>query len=143
MIAKCKCCLLALSLIHIFIFNTLLVDKATDDRLRHYEHWLAARNLANEASDESVEALVSAVTGRYELARRWYRLKAKLLGIDRLTDYDRSAPLATDEVAVEWPAARELVLDAYGSFSPTLGALAGRFFTAVSYTHLDVYKRQG
>ena len=42
-----------------FIFNTLLVDKATDDRLRHYDHWLAARNLANEASDESVEALVA------------------------------------------------------------------------------------
>jgi oligoendopeptidase F len=111
-----------------FIFNTLLVDKATDDRLRHYDHWLAARNLANEASDESVEALVAAVTGRYELARRWYRLKAKLLGIDRLADYDRSAPLATDELPVEWPAARDLVLDAYGSFSPTLGALAERFF---------------
>jgi len=111
-----------------FIFNTLLVDKATDDRLRSYEHWLAARNLANEASDESVAALVSAVTGRYELARRWYRLKAKLLGIERLADYDRMAPLAVDEEQVEWPAARELVLDAYGSFSPTLGALAARFF---------------
>jgi oligoendopeptidase F len=111
-----------------FIFNTLLVDKATDDRLRSYQHWLAARNLANEASDESVAALVSAVTGRYELARRWYRLKAKLLGIDRLADYDRMAPLAVDEQHVEWPAARELVLDAYGSFSPSLGALAARFF---------------
>ena len=44
-----------------FIFNTLLADKATDDRLRHYPHWLAARNLANEASDESVEALIEAV----------------------------------------------------------------------------------
>jgi oligoendopeptidase F len=111
-----------------FIFNTMLIDKATDDRLRVYDHWLAARNLANEASDESVAALVSAVTGRYELARRWYRLKAKLLGIDRLADYDRMAPLATDEVHVEWPAARELVLDAYGSFSPKLGDLARRFF---------------
>jgi oligoendopeptidase F len=112
-----------------FVFNTLLVDKATDDRLRHYPHWLAARNLANEASDESVEALISAVTARYELPRRWYRLKAKLLGVERLADYDRSAPLATDEATVDWPAARELVLDAYGSFSPTLGALAERFFT--------------
>ena len=93
-----------------------------------YPHWLAARNLANEASDESVEALVSAVAGRYELARRWYRLKATLLGIDRLADYDRMAPLATDEEHVEWPVARDLVLDAYGSFSPTLGALAQRFF---------------
>src|ERR1039458_7241682 len=111
-----------------FIFNTLLVDKATDDRLRHYQHWLAARNLANEASDESVAALISAVRGRYELARRWYRLKASLLGIDRLADYDRMAPLSTDELHVDWPAARALVLDAYGSFSPTLGDLVARFF---------------
>ena len=111
-----------------FVFNTLLVDKATDDRLRHYQHWLAARNLANEASDESVAALISAVTGRYELARRWYRLKASLLGIDRLADYDRMAPLGNDELKVDWPAARELVFDAYASFSPTLGELVERFF---------------
>jgi oligoendopeptidase F len=111
-----------------FIFNTLLVDKATDDRLRHYDHWLAARNLANEASDESVQALIGAVRGRYELARRWYRLKARLLGIERLADYDRVAPLASVELEVEWPQAREMVLDAYGSFSPRLGSLVERFF---------------
>ena len=63
-----------------YIFNTLLQDKSVNDRLRSYDHWLAARNLANEASDESVEALIEAVTGRYGIARRWYRLKAKLLG---------------------------------------------------------------
>ena len=57
-----------------FIFNTLLHDKAVDDRLRHYDHWLAARNLANEASDESVQALLTAVRNRYELPRRWDRL---------------------------------------------------------------------
>ena len=51
-----------------FLFNTLLADKATDDRLRRYPHWLAARNLANEASDESVQALIEAVRGRYEIA---------------------------------------------------------------------------
>ena len=51
-----------------FIFNTLLADKATEDRLRGYPHWLSARNLANEASDESVQALVGAVRGRYEIA---------------------------------------------------------------------------
>ena len=44
-----------------FVFNTLLADKATDDRLRSYPNWLAARNLANEASDESVQALIDAV----------------------------------------------------------------------------------
>ena len=104
------------------MFNTLLADKATDDRLRSYPHWLAARNLDNEASDESVAALVAAVRARYELARRWYRLKARLLGIERLADYDRMAPLAADEERVDWPQARELVLDSYGAFSPTLGA---------------------
>ena len=111
-----------------FVFNTLLVDKSTDDRLRSYRHWLAARNLDNEASDESVAALVAAVQGRYELARRWYRLKAKLLGIERLADYDRMAPLAPDEEHVEWPTARALVLDAYGAFSPVLADLVTRFF---------------
>ena len=111
-----------------FVYNTLLIDKATDDRLRSYQHWLSARNLSNEASDESVEALVSAVRGRYGLARRWYLLKAKLLGIDRLADYDRMAPLADDEEQVGWQQARDIVLDAYSSFSPTLGEVAERFF---------------
>jgi oligoendopeptidase F len=112
-----------------YVLNTLLVDKSVDDRLRRYPHWLAARNLANEASDESVQALVEAVRGRYEIARRWYRLKAGLLGVERLADYDRMAAVTQDEVHFTFAQARELVLDCYGSFSPELGALAGRFFS--------------
>ena len=111
-----------------FLFNTLLADKATDDRLRHYGHWLAARNLANEASDESVAALIEAVRGRYEIPRRWYRLKARLLGIERLADYDRLATVTQDEVAFPYGEAKDLVLDCYSSFSPELGALVKRFF---------------
>jgi oligoendopeptidase F len=111
-----------------YIFNTLLADKATDDRLRSYPSWLAARNLANEASDESVAALIAAVRNRYELPRRWYRLKAKLLGIDRLADYDRVAPLSSDEVEVPWAQARDLVLEVYTAFSPRVGDIVERFF---------------
>jgi oligoendopeptidase F len=111
-----------------FLFNTLLADKATDDRLRRYPSWLAARNLANEASDESVRALIEAVRGRYEIARRWYRLKAKLLGLERLADYDRMAAVTADEVSFSFAQAREIVLDCYTSFSPELGAVAKRFF---------------
>ncbi|MGA2452974.1 MAG: M3 family oligoendopeptidase [Solirubrobacteraceae bacterium] len=111
-----------------FLFNTLLADKATDDRLRRYPHWLAARNLANEASDESVQALIEAVRGRYEIPRRWYRLKAKLLGVERLADYDRMASVTEDEVSYPFAHAREIVLDCYSSFSPELGALVKRFF---------------
>ena len=112
-----------------YIFNTLAADKATDDRLRDHPHWLAARNLANEASDESVQALVSAVRGRYELPRRWYRLKAQLLGLDRLKDYDRMAAVADADEKFEWDDARDLVLDSFGNFSGELGEIAGRFFT--------------
>ncbi|HYM54429.1 MAG TPA: M3 family oligoendopeptidase [Solirubrobacteraceae bacterium] len=111
-----------------YLFNTLLADKATDDRLRRYPHWLAARNLSNEASDESVRALIEAVRGRYEIARRWYRLKARLLGVERLADYDRMAAVTEDEVAFPFARAREIVLDCYSSFSPDLGALVKRFF---------------
>jgi oligoendopeptidase F len=111
-----------------YVFNTLLGEKATDDRLRGFPHWLAARNIENEVSDESVEALVDAVRARYEIARRWYRLKARLIGVDRLADYDRNATIATDDERIDWPRARDLVLDTYRSFSPELGDLTRRFF---------------
>ncbi len=111
-----------------FVFNTLLADKMVDDRLRNFPHWLASRNLANEASDESVEALVTAVRSRYEVTRRWYRLKGRLLGIDKLADYDRMAAITAEDERVEWPQARDLVLESYSGFSEELGALARRFF---------------
>ena len=111
-----------------FLFNTLLADKATEDRLRSYSSWLASRNLSNEASDESVQALIAAVRGRYEIPRRWYRLKARLLGLDRLADYDRMASVSTDETTFTYAQAQEIVLDCYSSFSPELGTLVRRFF---------------
>jgi oligoendopeptidase F len=111
-----------------FIYNTLMADKATDDRLRHYDHWSASRNLDNEASDSSVLALVEAVAHRYDIPQRWYALKAQLLGLDRLADYDRMASIASVEEQFGWKHARELVLDAYASFSPQLADVAKRFF---------------
>ena len=111
-----------------FLFNTLLVDKAIDDRLRSYAHWLAARNLANEASDESVRALIEAVRARQEIPRRWYRLKARLLGIDRLADYDRMAAVSEDVTTFAFARAKQIVLECYSSFSPELGEVAENFF---------------
>ncbi len=112
-----------------YVYNTLLADKATKDRLRSFEHWLASRNLANEASDESVAALIDAVFARYELGRRWYRLKAKILGLDVLAHYDRVAPVAESEQRIGYAEARELTLDCYRGFSEELGAVAAEFFT--------------
>ncbi|MBU2826314.1 M3 family oligoendopeptidase, partial [Acidithiobacillus ferrooxidans] len=65
-------------------FNAILADKALDDRLRRYPHWLSDRNLSNEISDGMVEALERAVVGRYGLVARYYWLKAKLLNLSPL-----------------------------------------------------------
>jgi oligoendopeptidase F len=111
-----------------YVLNTLLAEKMVDDRLRSYPHWLASRNLANEASDESVEALIQAVRGRYELARRWYRLKARLLGVDRLADYDRMASVTAEDESIPWAGAKDIVLESFAGFSPELATTARAFF---------------
>ncbi len=111
-----------------YVLNTLLAEKMVDDRLRAYEHWLASRNLANEASDESVNALVEAVRGRYELPRRWYRLKARLLGLDRLADYDRMAAVTDEDESIPWASAKDMVLESFAGFAPELGDTARAFF---------------
>jgi oligoendopeptidase F len=111
-----------------FIFNTLLLDKATEDRRRGYPSWIAARNLSNEASDASVQALIDAVIARYDIPQRYYRLKAKLLGLDRLADYDRMAPILATSIPTTWDEAKAIVLDAYSSFSPVTGGIVSDFF---------------
>jgi len=111
-----------------YIYNTMAQDKAVDDRLRRYPTWIASRNLSNEASDESVQALIDAVRANYDLPQRWYRLKARLLGLDRLADYDRMASVAGEEVEVGWDEATEMVLTSFREFSPLLADTAQEFF---------------
>ena len=110
-----------------YLFNTLLADKATDDRLRSYPSWISSRNLANEASDESVQALVAAVRSRYSIPLRWYRLKAQLIGVDRLADYDRAAALGGEDPEFGWQEGCAIVFDSYEQFSPELGAASRAF----------------
>ncbi|MEQ8839831.1 MAG: M3 family oligoendopeptidase [Acidimicrobiales bacterium] len=111
-----------------FVFNTLLADKSTDDRLRQYPTWISAWNQGNEASDASVDALIEAVVGRYDLPQRWYALKARVLGVDRLADYDRGSSVAETNVEVSWDDATATVRDAYASFSPELAEIVDRFY---------------
>ncbi len=111
-----------------YILNTLLQDKSIKDRLRSYPHWLASRNLSNEASDQSVKALVEAVKGRYELARSWYRTKARLLGIERLADYDRMAAISAADEEIPWERGRQIVSESFASFSARAAEVVERFF---------------
>lgn len=110
-----------------YVFNTLLADRRIQDELRGYPSWISSWNLDNEASDESVQALVDAVVARYDIPQRWYRLKAQVLGIDKLADFDRNASVASTKATIGWDQATEIVRDAYASFSPELAEVVGRF----------------
>lgn len=111
-----------------FVFNTLLADKSTNDKLREYPSWITSRNLSNETDDETVDALVNAVTSHYPLVQRYYKLKAKLLGLDEMFDYDRYAPMMKNEATIQWDSAKKMVLDSYTEFHPEMGAITNEFF---------------
>jgi len=111
-----------------YIFNVILGEKSIDDRLRHFPSWISSRNLANETSDEAVQALVEAVTGRYDVCVRYYRVKKKLLGVGDLHEWDRYAPILDTTRDLSWDDAKELVLGSYMRFSKRAGQLVEEFF---------------
>ncbi len=112
------------------ITNTLARDKEISDTWRRYPRPGSARNRSNMVEDEVVDALVAAVTADYgRLSHRYYAMKAKWLGLDRLQHWDRNAPLPDDEDRhIGWHEARNRVLSAYGAFSPELADVGRRFF---------------
>ncbi len=112
------------------ITNTLAKDKEIVDTWRRYKRPTSARNRANMVEDEVVDALSTAVTGDYKrLSHRYYAMKAKWLGLERLEHWDRNAPLPGDaDGQIAWSDARERVLSAYGGFSPELERVGRRFF---------------
>jgi oligoendopeptidase F len=111
-----------------FVFNMLAVQKRSVDKMRKYPSWVASRNLSNELDDEDVEALVGAVTSRYDIVQRYYRLTQKLLGHAKLYDYDRYAPILDEDWHVNWDDACEMVLDSFEKFDPQMADIATKFF---------------
>jgi oligoendopeptidase F len=112
------------------VTNVLAKDKSISDEWRGFKDVADSRHLANRVEREVVEALVSAVRDAYpRLSHRYYALKARWLGKEKLEHWDRNAPLPeTIKRAVAWEEARETVLSAYGGFAPEMAAIAGRFF---------------
>ena len=111
------------------VFNTLLADKMITDRLRKYPGWIRSMNLGNELEDRTVEVLISAVKGRYDIPQRYYQVKKKMLGLDELFDYDRYAPVPhLPGKKIPWPDGQTMVLEAFGKFSPRMAEIAGYFF---------------
>ncbi len=117
---------------HIFvrIYNSLIKDKAVEDNWRGYKRPVSSRNMANAVEDEVVDALVTSVTNAYpSLSHRYYRLKAKWFGQEKLNYWDRNAPLPeADERLIPWQDATKIVTTAYEEFSPKLADIAAPFF---------------
>ncbi len=112
------------------ITNTLAKDKAIEDEWRKTESPMSMRHMSNQVEDEVVDALSSAVQASYpRLSHRYYKLKAKWMGQDKLDYWDRNAPLPEDDDRViPWDEARDTVLEAYGRFSPELASMGKEFF---------------
>ena len=112
------------------ITNTLAKDKQIEDGWRGFARPISSRNLANQVEDEVVDALVAAVRAAYpRLSHRYYAMKARWLGLDRLAHWDRNAPLPEDDDRRRsWAEAKVVVLDAYRRFSPRLASILDDFF---------------
>ncbi len=113
------------------VHNTLAKDLEISNRWRKMPTPQTGRHLSNHVEPEVVEALRNAVVTAYpKLSHRYYRLKAKWMGLDRLQVWDRNAPLPTEAPKlVGWAEAQKTVLDAYSAFDPRMADLAHPFFT--------------
>lgn len=112
------------------ITNTLAKDKEIEDNWRGFKRPISSRNISNYIEDEVVDALLDSVSKSYsKLSHRYYALKAKWFGKEQLDYWDRNAPLPSDDDRkYSWDEAKELVLTAYGNFSPELAKLGKQFF---------------
>ncbi|MES2915726.1 MAG: M3 family oligoendopeptidase [Pseudomonadota bacterium] len=112
------------------IHNTLSKEKEIHDRWRKMPTPQHGRHLSNHVEPEVVEALRNAVVAAYpKLSHRYYRLKAKWMGLDKLQVWDRNAPLPTETPRlVDWTEARKTVTEAYAAFDPRMADLATPFF---------------
>ncbi len=116
------------------ITNTLAKDKEISDRWRGYDDIADSRHLANRVEPKVVEALVDAVRTSFpRLSHRYYAMKAKWLGFDKLQHWDRNAPLNEplgdqSTQVFGWEQARDTVLNAYGGFAPEMAEIAKKFF---------------
>ncbi len=112
------------------ITNTLAKDKEVYDRWHGFDDVADSRHLANRVEGPVVDALVESVRAAYpRLSHRYYALKAKWLGQDKLAHWDRNAPLPEKpERVIGWSEAQNTVLTAYAGFAPEMSAIAKEFF---------------
>ncbi len=116
------------SLVISSVFNNMFLDHKVECEIRHYEDVVLPTHLANEIAPQTVEAMMQAVERHYPLAQEYFRLKARLLGLDRLKNTDLYAPIAAEAEHLTFAQAQDLILTAFGRFNEQFAALAADFF---------------
>jgi oligoendopeptidase F len=111
-----------------YIFNTLVQDHASNDRLRSFPSPMASRHLDNEIDKTTVDALMTTCEKNFDIVKKYYNLKKSLLGIDKFADYDRYAPIFPEGKTISYKESKQIVLQAFGSFSPQMAEIAREFF---------------
>lgn len=122
------------------VFNNMALDHGQDMELRNYQTPIQPTNIGNEIPDEAVEHLMSVTEANYGLAQEYFRIKAGMLGMDKLRNCDLYAPVAEEEKKYSFDEARSLVVDSYRSYSPEFGDIVDAFFTD---RRVDVLPRTG
>lgn len=125
-----------------FCYNMIMKDKALEDEKRGFKLPMSARNLHEDVDDEIVECLANTVKDNYEkIAWRFYKIKAKLMGKDKIHYWDRNAPLLLeDDKEFGWEESVDIVLEAYKEFSLKLYDVAKEFF---ANKWIDVAPKKG
>lgn len=123
------------------MYQTVVRDWRNEQmNLRGHKSPVAVRNLGNDLPDEVVELLLAKSRENTELFRRFFRIKAKVLGVERLRRYDVYAPVSVAEKTYTYDQAVNMVLEAFGAFEPVVARLAGR---VLEENHVDSAVRPG
>jgi oligoendopeptidase F len=108
--------------------------------MRKFSSPMSVRNLANDVPDEAVNVLLDVTKKNAKIFQRYFKMKAKNLGMEKLRRYDIYAPVAKSDKAFEFGDAARMVLDSFSAFEPQVGELAQRVF---DQDHLDSEIRKG
>lgn len=111
-----------------FVYDTLIQDHLTMDRLRHYPDPMVERHLTNEIDAEAVSQMMEVTEANYGIAQDYFRLKARLLNLPRIALYDQYAPVGRGLAPFTFSQAQQMILEAFEAFAPVFRSIAAEFF---------------
>lgn len=120
--------------------NAILANKKVNDELRNYSRPDASRHLDDDISAEVVDTLIETVAKKYDISRRFFALKAKLLGVDKINYYERAVPYGGSDVSYEFEDAVKMVMKTFRRLDAEFAEIFERF---LSNGQVDAFPKKG